>query len=94
MTIFYTFEYNCRDYEYEYDADTSEAMHIVYAALKADGYDIDDEITEELIDEYIEYCMDDIKEYFYDAAYDEWKDNKSYNDDPMGYYGFSYKDFI
>ena len=73
MTLYYTFVENCNEYEYEFDADYSEAMKIVYAALKADGYDIDDEdeITDELIDEYLEYCDEEIKDNFCEEAYEE-----------------------
>jgi hypothetical protein len=95
MTLTY---YYGRDdeYEFEYEADYDEAMEIVYEALKQDGYDItnEDEVTDELIDEYIDLCMDKIKEHFSDEAYDQWRDYEEYRRDPLGYYGFSIKDFI
>lgn len=94
MTITYYFGND--DSEFEYEADYSEVLDIVYKSLKADGYDIDDEdeVTEELIEEYIDYCMDEIKEHFHDEAYEEWEDAESYRKDPLGYYGFSNSDFI
>lgn len=91
MLITYTFYINGREYEYEYNADYSEVLDIIYAAIKTDGYN---DITEELIDKYTELCYAEIKDYFCADAYEEWKDHKSYKDDPLGYYGFSIKDFI
>lgn len=96
MTLHYKFVEYCREYYYEFDADYSEIVGIVKPYIIADGYDWDDEdeITDDLIDDYIDNYMDEIKEYFYDEAYEEWKDAKSYDDDPLGYYGFSIHDFI
>ena len=94
MTLTYYFGRD--EAEFEFDADYSEVMDIVYKALEVDGYDLEneDEITDELIDEYIDLCMDEIKDYFYSKAYEQWKDYEEYRKDPMGYYGFSIKDFI
>jgi hypothetical protein len=93
MLITYTFVKNCKEYEYEYEADDSEVFDLIKDDLAKDGYDIY-EVDDSIIDEYIDMAMDDIKDYFCADAYEEWKDAKSYDDDPLGYYGFSIKDFI
>ena len=93
MTLYYTFVKNCREYEYEYEASDSKVFDIIKDYLAEDGYDIY-EVDDSIIDEYIDMAMDEIKDYFCSEAYEEWKDAKSYSDDPLGYYGFSIKDFI
>ena len=93
MILNYTFYSNGREYEYEYEPDFGEVLAIVREALEEDGYDYE-EADEKLIAEYMDICWDEIKEHFYDEARKEWKENKSYKDDPLGYYGFSVKDFV
>lgn len=93
MTLYYTFVKNRKDYDYEFDVDRYDVLHIVKPYIVADGYNWE-EVDDETIDEYIENCMDEIKEYFYEEAKEQWEDEKAYNDDPLGYYSFSYKDFI
>ena len=94
MTITYYFGRN--EEEFEFEVDYCEALDIVYDALKADGYDVynEDEVTDELIEEYFDICYDEIKDHFYDEAYEQWRDYEEYRRDPLGYYGFSIKDFI
>jgi hypothetical protein len=82
-----------QEHEFEYDADYSEVLNIVQEALEQDGYAYE-EADDELISEYIDNCWSDIRDYFYLDAYNQWKDNKEYDDDPLGYYGFSIHDFI
>jgi hypothetical protein len=76
--------------EFEYEADDDEVMSIIFDAIKADGYDI----TEEMIDEYTVLCNDEIKDHFCSEAYEQWKEYEEYRKDQLGYYGFSIKDFI
>lgn len=91
MKLYYTFVENCNEYDFEFEVDYSDVVDLIRDDLDADGVDIEDD---EAVNEYIEMAMDDIKEHFYDAAYDEWRDCHEYEKDPWGYYGFSIHDFI
>ena len=88
MTIIYYF--GDHEQEYEYDADYKEVMKIVDKALEADGYDDYDEISDDLIDEYIDLCMEEILDYFYEEAYQEWKESKM---SAYEYYGLNERDY-
>lgn len=96
MTLFYTFVHNCKEYEFNFEVDYFEVLDIIKPYIIEDGYDWDDEdeVNDDLIDNYIDSCIEEIKEHFYDEAYECWKEHKSYRDDPLGYYGFSTRDFI
>lgn len=88
MTIIYYFGKN--EQEYEYDADYKEVMKIVDKALEDDGYDDYDQINDDLIDEYIDLCMEEILDYFYEEAYQEWKESKM---SAYEYYGLNERDY-
>ena len=85
MTLKYTFVKNCKDYDYEFEADNGEVFEFLKHALAKDSYDIY-EVDDCVIDEYTDLLIDDIKELFYDKAHEEWQESMM---SPYEYYGIS-----
>ena len=89
MILRYTFIKNCKEYKYEYEIKYSEAFDLIKDYLEYDGYDVY-ETDEEIIDEYIDMYISDIKDYFYDQAYQEWEESLM---SPYEYYGLNEDDY-
>ena len=94
MILYYTFHRNGREYDFEFEVDYSNVIELIRADLETDGIDPYDDENEDVIDEYIENAMDDIKSHFENEAKEIWLDELEYENDPLGYYGFSIRDFI
>lgn len=89
MTLYYTFIKNCKEYDYEYEADDTEIFNLIKEEMAEDGYDIY-EVADCFVDEYIENAIDYIKDHFCSAAYDEWKESKM---SAYEYYGLNERDY-
>ena len=97
-------EYDEVEYEYEVDIDDVIELAIQFYADEFSKNISDREIVEKVIKELINYDLlvfeqDDefmsyLKEYFEDAAAEEYEDGREYARDPMGYYGMHISDFI
>jgi hypothetical protein len=107
MIINYSFggdEYEVGDdFEYEVDyTDVRDALrHIIKKEFQIKQ---EDEKTLKLLDFIIKdldvddaleaYFEDDLRDYFYDEAYEAYSDACEYEKDPLGYFGMSQRDFI
>ena len=97
-------EYDEVEYEYEVDTDDVIELAIQFYADEFSKNISDREVVEKVIKELINYDLllfeeDDefmsyLKEYFEDAAMEEYEDAREYARDPMGYYGMHISDFI
>jgi hypothetical protein len=107
MIINYSFggdEYEVGDdFEYEVDyIDVQDALrHIIKKEFKIKKEDekalkLLDFIIKDLdVDDALEaYFEDDLRDYFYDEAYEAYCDACEYEKDPLGYFGMSQRDFI
>lgn len=64
--------------EYEYEVDSVEA-------LKAIGQPVEEEE---------ENFREEIEMYYWDEAYEAYKDEREYRKNPLGYFGMKERDFI
>lgn len=97
-------EYDEIEYEYEVDINEIVELAIQFYADEFSKNISDREIVEKVITELIHYdllvfeqddeFMDYLKEYFEDAAVEEYEDGRAYASDPLGYYGMHWSDFI
>lgn len=107
MLINYVFDGNDdeygNDFEYEVDyIDVRDALrHIIKKEFQIKK---DDEAVLKLLDFIIKeldaddaleaYFEDDLRDYFYDDAYEAYSDACEYEKDPLGYFGMSQRDFL
>lgn len=90
MLLEYTFYNNGKEYVYEFDADDMIVNDLIKDLMAQDGIDYY-EASDCEIEEYIENAIDDITEYFYKDAYQEWQVSciSEYE-----YYGLNRKDYV
>lgn len=76
-------EYYAKNYEVTRAEDFGAVFPGIYDAMR-------ELITEDASDDVL---RDDMKEYFYDRAYEQFKDSQAYEKDPYGYNGVRESDF-
>lgn len=70
---------------YSFEEECFEYEVCTIEALKALGLDVEEDEEE---------YRDEITDYYYNEAYEAWKDQKEYERNPLGYFGMSEKDFL
>lgn len=80
-------EYYIKNYNITKIEDFDAVFPGIYDAMK-------ELITEDASDDMLDSVLgDDMKEYFYDRAYEQFKDSQAYEKDPYGYNGVKESDF-
>lgn len=89
------FNFDGEDYEFTPDSSSldSEIIDLISKDEKV-SKDEAETLFESDEDYYNDIYEEDLLNKYHDNAYEEYKDCKAYQKDPLGYYGVSMSDFI
>lgn len=81
--------YMFNDNDFNYEPDYSDFMRALKKISGADVYNLSDEDLQDLTDEY----LPGLKRRFYDEAWDDFNEQRLYQNNKYAFYGVSRSDF-